>query len=274
MTGYNFTKLEGTGNDFILFDERMGVAPVLDMETVLHLCERRRGIGCDQLLLIGDSEVADVALRIWNCDGSEVKACGNATRAVATLLFDSLGKDELTIQTGADILHARKKDDGTAEVDMGAPRNLWQQIPLQREVADVRHLGLDAWDLQDGSAVGMGNPHVVFFTEKDPEDVDLQGLAPQVQEMELFSEGVNVGLAHVVSPDRLRLRVYERGAGETLACGTGACAAFYAAYDSGKVGDQVTVETRGGMLSIRISEAGRLHLSGPVRVVFKGTIEL
>jgi len=258
---FRFHKMHGLGNDFVVIDARQ--QPVaIDAARARAIADRREGIGCDQVILIEPSTVADARMRIWNSDGSEVEACGNASRAVALLL----GRQS-TLETLAGTLQLAI-DGALATVDMGSPRFGWDEIPLGYAM-DTAHLPVGWDDLSDPAAVNVGNPHVIFFVE-DCDSVDLERLGPQIEHDPLFPDRVNVNVATVEAPDRVRLRVWERGAGLTRACGTGACATAVAAIRSGRVESPVTVALPGGELLIDWAPGGSISMSGPATHVFTG----
>jgi diaminopimelate epimerase len=260
-----FHKMHGLGNDFVVLDGRERTIP-LDARTVRALADRQTGIGCDQLVLIGRSAVADVSMRIWNADGSEVAACGNATRCIPVLL----GQD-CAIETPAGVLHATREDGG-AVVDMGRPSFDWESIPLAYAM-DTRALPL-AWDsLERPMAVNLGNPHLVFFVE-DIAAVPLGELGPRIEADPLFPERINVNVAQIVDRRHIRARTWERGAGLTRACGTGACATAVAAIIMGRVDRPVAVNLPGGVLTIGWTPGGSITMAGPATYVFSGEIAL
>lgn len=262
-----FVKMHGLGNDFVILDAR--TAPLaLGPGQVRKLADRRRGIGCDQLILIEPSELADVRLRFFNPDGSEAGACGNGTRCVAHLLGGTT-----RIETAGGLLTAAAAGETEiVTVDMGPPRFGWADIPLAYPL-DTSALPV-AWEvLSNPVAVSMGNPHVVFFVG-DVDAIELERLGPLIEADPLFPERVNVNVATVHALDRIRLRVWERGAGLTLACGTGACATFAAARRRALVGPEATIEQPGGALRLSEDEAGHLLMSGPVETSFTGEVLL
>jgi len=265
-----FTKMHGLGNDFVVIDRRK--APVaLDAARICAIADRRRGVGCDQLITIDPpSNDGAVALRFFNADGGESGACGNGTRCVAAALMGESGVASIALETGGGLLEAERLADGTVAVDMGVPRTDWTGIPLARDM-DTMSLPVTAGPLRDPVAVGMGNPHCVFFVD-DAESVDLAELGPEIERHPLFPERTNVEAASLAGPDRLRVRVWERGAGITLACGTGACAVAVAANRRGLAGRRVTVEMDGGALAVDWRTDGHVVLSGPVAVSFRGEI--
>lgn len=259
---FDFHKMHGLGNDFVVVDARQ--APVaIDEALVRQIADRHQGIGCDQLILLSPSDRADVQMRIWNADGSEVAACGNATRCVPALL----GHD-CTIETAAGLLHAAANDGG-ATVDMGEPRFGWHEVPLGIPM-DTNDMPVGWEQLERPSAVNMGNPHVVFFVG-DVALVPLEGLGPLIEHDPLFPERINVNVAQLIAPDHLAMRTWERGAGLTLACGTGACAVFATARRKGLVpGLSARVDLPGGSLMLAERD-GRIHMTGPATHVFSGT---
>lgn len=261
----SFSKMHGLGNDFVVIDERE--APVAMTEALARaVADRRTGVGCDQLILIGRSTQADVAMRIFNADGSEVGACGNATRCVP--LF--VGTD-VTIETRAGILTARR-DGADVSVDMGTPSLAWDAIPLAYAM-DTREMPVSWEDLPPPSAVNVGNPHVIFFVP-DLAAVDTARLGPLIETDPLFPERVNVNFAQVLDRGHIRLIVWERGAGLTQACGTGACATAVAAISRRLCDAPVTVTLPGGDLTIDWSPGGTMRMTGPATHVFSGRIDL
>jgi diaminopimelate epimerase len=260
MTG-RFSKMHGLGNDFVVIDER--AAPVtMTPSRAQAIADRHAGIGCDQLILIGASDKADVSMRIFNADGSEVEACGNATRCVP--LF--VGRDVL-IETQAGLLDA-KAVDGGASVDMGAPTLDWDRIPLAWAM-DTLTMPVGWEDLPAPAAVNVGNPHVIFFCD-DLDTVDIGRLGPLIEHDPLFPQRVNVNFAQVAGERHLRLIVWERGAGLTRACGTGACATAVAAIRRGLMKGPVTVSLPGGDLVIDWALGGSIQMTGPATHVFDG----
>ena len=260
-----FIKMHGLGNDFVVLDARTGGVPPVDTRLAAALADRHRGIGCDQLILIEPSATADLRMRIFNADSSEVEACGNATRAVGLLH----GKPA-RIETLAGVLEARPDGAGIA-VDMGRPRFGWDEIPLAWAM-DTLHLPVGWEDLADPVAVNVGNPHVIFFVA-DCAAVDLARLGPLIETDPLFPERVNVNVATIESRSAIRLRVWERGAGLTLACGTGACATAIGAMRRGLVERTVTVTLPGGALTITWTDEDRILMSGPATEAFRGSFD-
>jgi diaminopimelate epimerase len=272
MAGLAFTKMHGLGNDFVVVDARARpFAPAVAQ--VRALADRRTGIGCDQLIVIENpvSGLADAFMRIRNADGGEVAACGNATRCVAALLMREKGAKHAVIETAAGLLDAEMGGNGEISVDMGRVSFDWRDIPLA-EAADTLHLGIEAGPLRDPVAVNVGNPHAVFFVE-DAERAPIELFGPMVERHPLFPERANVEAAQVLAPDRIRLRVWERGVGLTRACGTGACAAAVAAGRRGLAERRVTVALDGGSLRIDWLRDDHVLMTGPVATSFTGVLD-
>ena len=273
-----FVKMNGAGNDFVVVNAlETPFAPTVDQARAI--ADRQTGEGCDQLIALEPSKTADAFMRVWNADGGVVETCGNALRCVGWMLLQSTGKDEVRIDTLGGPTTARRAADGRITVDMGAPRLEWTQIPLD-EAMDTRGIELqvgpiDAPVLHTPGAVSMGNPHVVCFMDHRPDDAFVRGTGSLIEHHPRFPEGVNVGFAHVIAPDRIRLRVWERGAGLTRACGTGACAALVAASRRGLTGRAATIEVDGGELRIEWDEAtDHVFMTGPVEVERTGTLAI
>lgn len=269
-----FVKMNGLGNDFVVVEARSRpFEPTRDQARAI--ADRRAGVGCDQLIAIASSARADARMRIWNADGGEVEACGNAARCVGWLLMQASGRSEVTIETGGGLLRAVRAGDGV-QVDMGPPGLDWRQIPLAEEM-DTRGIELqvgpiDAPALHTPGAVSMGNPHVVFFVP-DAAAAPVKGAGSLIEHHPLFPEGVNVGFAEVRDREHIRLRVWERGAGETAACGTGACAALVAAHRRGLTDRRAEVEANGGAMIIDWREEDdHVLMTGPVAVEFTGVL--
>ncbi len=264
--GLAFMKMHGLGNDFVVIDSRKrgaDSAGVVTAGLARALGDRNRGVGFDQLAEIRDAAGADFALDFWNSDGTRAGACGNATRCVSDYVMRQTGKAAVTLVTVRGGLSAVRRGDGLVSVNMGAPQVAWDEVPLAREM-DTLHLPLEG----DPVAVGMGNPHAVFFVP-DAEAVDVAGRGRAVEHDPLFPARTNVEFASVVGPDHLRMRVWERGTGITLACGSGACATAVAAHRRGLTGRQVIMDVDGGRLEIDWREDG-VWMTGPVAHVFDG----
>jgi diaminopimelate epimerase len=269
-----FTKMHGAGNDFVVIDER-AVSLGLSAAQVVALADRRLGIGCDQLITLEappPGSPADLFMRIRNPDGSEAGACGNATRCVVDLVHRQTGQRAVLVQTISGLLPAEMREDGLVCVDMGPPRLEWQDIPLARPM-DTLHLALAAGPLTDPAAASMGNPHATFFVP-DLAAVPLAKLGPLLEHDALFPQRANIGVVQVLARDRLRLRVWERGAGLTLACGSGACAALVNAVRRGLADRTAALELDGGRLEITWRDDGHVLMTGPVVTSFTGEISL
>lgn len=264
QTGLPFMKMHGAGNDFVVIDSR-GREAVMTAGLAKALGDRNRGVGFDQLAEITDATDADFNLVFWNSDGTQAGACGNATRCVSDYVMQGLGADSVSLVTARGGLMAKRGADGQVWVNMGQPQLDWAQVPLAREV-DPLHLPLPG----DPVAVGMGNPHCVHFVP-DAEAVDLSTLGPRIEHDPLFPQRTNVEFAALISLDRLRMRVWERGTGITFACGSGACATAVAAHLRGMTGRQVQLEMDGGMLEVDWRDDG-VWLTGPVARVFDGVL--
>lgn len=264
MTVLRFTKMHGLGNDFAIFDAR-DQAVRLNAMQIRSLADRHRGIGFDQMITIRPSDIADVHMRIHNADGGEVEACGNATRCVVALL----GQD-CTIATKAGLLKGEFLGD-QVRINMGLPRFDWDAIPLA-DPMDSSDMPVGWPPLERPMAVNIGNPHVIFFVD-DPYAVDIESLGPVIERDPLFPEGVNVNIASV-QDSAITLRVWERGAGLTEACGTGACATAAAAIRRKLVTAPVRVNLPGGALVIDWQPGGDIHMSGPFATAYTGEVTL
>lgn len=260
-----YFKMNGCGNDFVIIDARSRGALPLSQAQAAAIADRQTGVGCDQVIAVERSMRGDAFMRIWNANGGEVEACGNATRCVAWLLMEEGGAVSRRIETPAGMLYAERAGDNLITVDMGSPLLRWEEIPIAKAM-DTARLDFEAGGLSAPGAVNMGNPHVVFFVN-DVRAVPIETLGPKIEHDPLFPQKVNVGFAEVRSADEIRLRVWERGTGLTKACGTGACAAVVAAHRQGLTGRKVNVIVDGGSLEIE-------WRAGDDRVLMTGPIEL
>jgi diaminopimelate epimerase len=272
MSAVSFIKMHGLGNDFVVIDARNHRLDIGEA-AARRIADRHTGVGCDQVIVIETAANggADAFMRIRNSDGGEIAACGNAARCVAELLMREKGVPRLTLATRAGLLAAERGAGGAVAVDMGPARTLWQDIPLARAM-DTLHLPVALGPLADPVAVSMGNPHAVFFVP-DAAAIDLAALGPTLEHHELFPERANIGVAQILSPGRIRLRVWERGAGLTLACGTGACAALVAASRRGLASRKAELVLDGGALAVEWREDNHVVMSGPVATSFSGAFE-
>ncbi|EBA07771.1 diaminopimelate epimerase [Sagittula stellata] len=263
-TGLPFMKMHGLGNDFVVIDARARSVQVTP-ELAMRLADRHMGVGFDQLALIEPGGNADAHLVFLNSDGSTSAACGNATRCIARHLMTETGKDRLVLTTDHGALQAVDTGNGMTSVNMGPPVLDWQNIPLASEV-DTLHLPIDG----DPVATSMGNPHCTFFVA-DAEAVDLTDFGPRIEHHPLYPQRTNVQVATLIGPDHLRMRVWERGAGLTLASGSSSCATAVAAARRGLTGRAVHIDLDGGTLHVDWREDG-VWMTGPTSHVFTGTL--
>lgn len=277
MANTPFLKMHGLGNDFVVLDAR---AAALDLtpERRRVIADRRLGVGCDQLIVLEPptEREADVFMRIYNPDGGEAGACGNATRCVASVVMDERKTDQVTVQTIAGLLESQKTGVGSnglpvISVDMGLARLDWREVPV-REACDTNHMPVGVGPLQDPVGTNMGNPHATFFVG-DAAAIPLAELGPKLEHERFFPERVNVGVAQFLGEGRLRLRVWERGAGITLACGSGACAAVVAASRRGLVPRKADVVLEGGTLTVEWLRDDHVLMTGGIAVAFKGELD-
>ena len=259
----SFMKMHGLGNDFVIVDSR-GPGPLISEEMARRLGNRHLGVGFDQLAVISDSPQADVALTFFNADGSTAGACGNATRCVAQYEMQRLGRTNLSLITERGILQARQQG-ALVSVNMGHPMLNWDDVPLAREM-DTLHLPLEG----QPTATGMGNPHCTFFVE-NADAIDLAQLGPKFEHDPLFPERTNVQFAHVLGENCLRMRVWERGVGVTLASGSSSCATAVAAARLGLTGPKVEIQLDGGSIHIDWREDG-VWMTGATMHVFDGQL--
>jgi len=268
--GLRFLKMHGLGNDFVIIDARGAGGANADGPVTGALAkalgDRHRGVGFDQLGVISEGGNADARISFWNSDGSRAGACGNATRCIAHLLMAETGAASVTLMSNNGLLAAERLADGRIRVDMGAAHTGWRDIPLAREMETV------SLPLPDSpGAVSMGNPHCVHFVA-DVAAVDLEGRGREVEHDPLFPDRTNVQFVQVLARDRVRARVWERGAGVTLASGSSSCAIVVAGYRKGLLERRVTVELDGGAIAIDYREDGHVLMAGPVSYVFEGRL--
>lgn len=258
-----FLKMHGLGNDFVVFDAR-GRGLALDAASAKALADRRFGVGCDQVIVIGEGRNgADAQMRIYNADGGEVESCGNAARCVARLLMEEKDRDRVVIDTLGAALVCTDAGRGAVTVDMGVPKFGWREIPLAREV-DTNRFEIDGLE---AAAVNVGNPHCVLFSG------EIETLGPRLETHAMFPARTNVEVVTVMDRSRLRMRVWERGVGITQACGTGACAVTAAAHRRGLIDETVEIVLDGGTLTISLRD-GRILMTGPATLAFKGEVDL
>ena len=267
----SFRKMHGLGNDFVVLDGR--AAPLgLTRAEIVALADRQRGIGCDQLIILESPPAgADVFMRIHNPDGSEAGACGNATRCIASLIAAETGKARVVVRTVSGDLPSEKTQNGLWQVDMGPARLGWRDVPLAQE-ADTLHLPLACGPVADPAACSMGNPHANFFVP-DLDALPISEIGPRLERDPIFPDRANIGFVQVMSPDHLRLVVWERGAGLTLACGSGACAAMVNAHRRGLTGRKARISMPGGDLFMEWRQDGHVLMTGPVATAFIGQVD-
>jgi diaminopimelate epimerase len=274
---YEFTKMHGIGNDFVVFDTFS--RPLnLSREQIRHIADRQFGIGCDQVLLLEppQSNEADVCYRIFNADGGEVMQCGNGARCAAVYLKENnlVQKNEIIAETGAGQLILKIDDDGRVTVNMGVPQFEPAKIPMQADEYSEQYTLIQGEDEIQFGAVSMGNPHAVIMVD-DVDIAPVNVIGPAMQISDLFPESVNVGFIQILNKAAFKLRVFERGSGETLACGSGACAAMVIACQQGYLEGTIDAELRGGHLSLRWAGEGEpVYMTGPATTVFEGKVEL
>ncbi len=268
--GLPFLKMHGLGNDVVVLDARAHKF-ALTPKSAAAIADRRTGIGCDQIMIIeAPRNGGDAFIAIRNSDGSVVESCGNGSRCVARVLMEESGKDSVTLETLGGPIIATRKDD-LYSIDMGPARDDWKSIPLA-SAADTLHLPVSEGPLSDGVGVNVGNPHAVFFV-KDAGAIDLETVGPKLEHHALFPARINVEAVQVIDRGHVRMRVWERGAGITRACGTGACASAVAAVRRGLTDRKVTVTLDGGDLHIEWREDGHVIMTGPATLAFSGTMD-
>ncbi len=273
MTALPFQKMHGLGNDFVVIDARDRAVP-LDLAQRQWIADRRRGIGCDQLIVLEPprDRLADVFMRIHNPDGGEAGACGNATRCVAAKVMAEKGSHHAIVETISGLLDTEAVDGNLVAVDMGVAKLDWRDIPVA-EACDTLHLPLSLGPLSDPVGINVGNPHAVFFVS-NAEAIDLGSLGPVLERHKLFPERANIEAAQIISPDRIRMRVWERGAGITQACGSGACATLVAAARRKLTGRSATLVLDGGELLIEWLADNHVRMTGAWAESFRGEIDL
>ena len=277
-----FLKMNGLGNDFIVIDNRLPdkTASLVDLNErqMRALADRKDGIGCDQIILLEHSERADIFMRIYNANGGEVDACGNATRCVGWLVSKETGRADNLIETNAGLLGAVVQPSGDVMVDMGVPRLGWQDIPLAEEFHDTSHIELqvgpiDAPVLHSPCVVNVGNPHCIFWVD-DPDDHDLSQLGPFLENHIMFPERANITLARIDSRSEITIRVWERGAGLTMACGTAACATMVCAVRRDLTERQARINLPGGPLQMQWRQSDdHVMMTGAIELEYAGEFE-
>ena len=271
MRALDFVKMHGLGNDFVILDAREH-ALTLDTAAARAIADRHRGVGCDQILIIEPPKAAGAAfMRIRNADGGEAEACGNGARCVAALLMDENKTDRVVLETLGGPIVAERAGDHRIAVDMGEPHLLWREIPLAKD-CDTLHVPLSLGPLSDPVCTSMGNPHATFFVP-NVGAVDIAALGPKLEHDPIFPARANIGVAQIVSPQRIRVRVWERGDGLTLACGSGACATLVAAARRGLAERRAEIVADGGALEIEWRPDNHVIMTGAVATSFRGSID-
>ena len=272
MRALDFVKMHGLGNDFVILDAR-DHALTLDTGTARAVADRHRGVGCDQILIIEPAKTAAGAafMRIRNADGSEAEACGNGARCVAALLMDQTKTNRIVLETLGGPISAERAGDHRIAVDMGEPHLGWREIPLAKD-CDTLHVPLSLGPLSDPVCTSMGNPHATFFVP-DLSAIDIASLGPTLEHDPMFPARANIGVAQIASPKRIRVRIWERGDGLTLACGSGACATLVAAARRGLSERRAEIVADGGTLDIEWRPDNHVIMTGAVATSFRGTID-
>lgn len=269
MSKINFLKMSGAGNDFVIVDARKNNYQFTS-EQIAKISDRKN-IGCDQFILLKNSSTADVLMEIYNADGSQIEICGNATRCVAIILMEEKSVDKVTVEAKAGILSASRDGDLIA-INMGKPKFDWTQIPLAQE-KNTDDFIVDGANYHF-TAVNMGNPHIVTFIKQDLTDEEFSTIAPYLVTHQLFPEQTNVEFAQILSSNHIKVRVWERGAGETLACGSGSCAVAVAAFKKNLVKkEKVKISFKGGDLFVQLLEDGSVIMSGGYQKIFNGVFD-
>lgn len=272
-----FTKMNALGNDFVIIDNREQSIN-FDTKLIKSIADRKFGIGCDQVLVLENSDKADVFMYIYNTDGSTAGACGNGTRSIGKLLSRQLNKDKISIETMAGILYCNKISENLYQVNMDVPNFSAKDIPLSQNVENTLSLPIntefDGIEYKNPSVVNVGNPHCVFIlnNEINLDSVDIKSIGQKIENHELFPEKTNVEFVQILDQDTIKMRVWERGAGETLACGSGSCAVGAVCIKKGLVNNKVTVKMKGGNLDIEWNNNidGSVLMTGDTDVVFSG----
>ena len=261
----NAFKMDGLGNDFVIIDNRQKVIN-LTQEQIIKICDRNF-IGCDQLILIKKNESSDASLEFYNSDGGISGACGNGTRCIADLLSKETNKKEIILTTLSGDLKSQIIGEKIVSTEIGIAKTKWNEIPLSKDL-NTNDLKIKLVDINNneffgGIAVNVGNPHLIFFVDNN-KNFEIEKIGPKIETHSLFPEKCNVTLATVVNKELIKVRVWERGAGLTKACGTAACATAFAAKQNGLVNDKVDIEFSTGRLTISIDENNSIHMKGPV----------
>ena len=272
MQKINFIKMHGLGNDFVIIDNRLANINITK-DLINKLSDRKSGAGCDQLITINSSNKNNIEamIKIYNPSGDSAEACGNGTRCVAKLLFAENKKKEIKILSDAGILKASNNVDGTISINLGKLSTNWEKIPLSRKI-DTLDIPIKIKNFSSGVAVNIGNPHIIFFGSL-VDNVDLENIGPEIENNELFPNKTNVEIVEIINNKKIKMRVWERGAGLTLACGSGACASVYAGQLKNLLSKTVEVQLERGSLFINIENQEAI-MSGPAEISFHGSINI
>ena len=272
MKKINFIKMHGLGNDFVIIDQRLNKIKI-DNVLISKLSDRKAGAGCDQLITINPSNKKniDAQIEIFNPSGDRAEACGNGTRCVAKLLFNESNKNEIQILSDAGILYAKKSDKNNISVNLGKLSTAWDKIPLSEDM-DSLNIPININGLSKGIAVNIGNPHCVFFTD-NIDNINLNVIGPKIENHKLFPKKTNVEIIQIINKRKIKMKVWERGVGITLACGSGACASVYASQLKNLVSNNVEVELERGSLFINIVNNEAI-MTGPAEISFHGTVNI
>ena len=276
-----FYKMHGLGNDFVIFDQREGALAshgkkkhTFSKKDILNICDRNKGVGCDQVIIINEKSSQEVLIEFYNSNGEEIHACGNGSRCVANLLMKEKQLNEIQIKTKERKLSCKRVDGDIISIDMGKPKFDWTEIPLKENpIVDNIKYHVDGLTLEQPYFVNVGNPHVIFFVE-DINQYEIGKFGPLIETDQLFPEKVNVSIAQIISPNIISINVWERGAGRTLACGTAACAVAVAAITYHNCNNELEIELPGGKLDISYKMNKNIAMSGKTELSFEGRFEL
>ena len=274
MTNFNFIKMNGLGNDFVIIDQRDKPFQLSENQ-IKTICDRKQGIGCDQLIYIRNSDQNELYLmKFFNSSGEEISACGNGTRCVANYLMTEKDSNEIKINTIEKIVSCKKLEDNIISVEMGKPKFHWEEIPLSHDVKqDIPTFKLGEKLITNPFFLNIGNPHAIFFVN-DINDYNIDKFGPLIECNELFPEKINVSFAKIINDNKILLNVWERGAGKTEACGTAACATVVAAVESGLSENKVLVTLPGGNLDIHYNEEKNIIMTGPTQLDYEGEFKI
>ena len=271
MKKFDFIKMHGLGNDFVIIDERNTKVSLSHAE-IVSVANRHTGIGCDQLITINKDNISDILIRFFNSNGEEISACGNGSRCVARLLMEEDNTSAITIKTHAGLLDCKKISKNIISVNLGTPKLSWNEIPLDKEY-DTNSIifNINNFSISNPKFVNVGNPHAIFFVD-NLDNFDIEDFGPLIENDKMFPEKCNVTIAQVISLRHIKINVWERGAGKTLACGTAACATAVAAYINKLSSNKIVVSLPGGNLDIEYNS--NIIMSGATEISFKSSFEI